>query len=80
MFEGMQRGRPGLIMALVRYLVLTVPLAWAGSRAAAAVGQPQLYGMLLGLTVAAGLSSAAFALWLARTLPREPGTGADAPA
>ena len=48
-FEGMQRGRPGLVMALVRYLVLTVPLAWAGSRAAAALDLPQLYGMLLGL-------------------------------
>jgi putative MATE family efflux protein len=72
-FEGMQRGRPGLIMAIVRYLVLTVPLAWAGSRAAVWLGQPQLYGMLTGLLGAAALSSAAFALWLRRALPRDVG-------
>ena len=68
-FEGMQRGRPGLIMAIVRYLVLTAPLAWGGATAAEWFGQPQLYGMLIGLLTAAGLSSMTFALWLRRALP-----------
>jgi len=68
-FEGMQRGRPGLIMAVFRYVVLTVPLAWTGSRLAAAAGVPELYGLLVGLLLAAGISSAAFVTWLARALP-----------
>jgi putative MATE family efflux protein len=67
-FEGMQRGGPGLVMAGVRYLGLTVPLAWIGIEIGAGVGWPALYGLLTGLLAASGLSSAAFAVWLGRGL------------
>ncbi len=63
-FEGMGRGRPGLAMALIRYLVLTLPTAWAGVRLATAMGQPQLYGLVVGLLVVGLISSGAFSLWL----------------
>jgi Na+-driven multidrug efflux pump len=67
-FEAMNRWQPGLVMAAFRYLVLTVPLAWAGIVIARATGDPPLYGLLAGLLVTAALSSIAFALWLRRTL------------
>ena len=69
-FEAMQQGRPGLIMALVRYLVLTAPFAWLGMVAADRWGQPALYGLLVGTLLAAAISSAAFYVWL-RSLLRE---------
>lgn len=68
-FEGMQQGRPGLIMAILRYVFLTAPLAWAGSRLAAAADQPAMYGIIVGLLVAAGISSGVFSAWLHRALP-----------
>jgi Na+-driven multidrug efflux pump len=69
-FEAMGRWRPGLIMALVRYLVLTVPLAWLGLVAARIEGYPPIYGLIVGLLVTAGLSSSSFALWLRSALDR----------
>jgi Na+-driven multidrug efflux pump len=67
-FEGLGRGRPGLLMALFRYLLLTAPAGWAGMTLAARLGYPGLYGLLLGLIAAAGLSSAIFFLWTRRVL------------
>jgi Na+-driven multidrug efflux pump len=76
-FEAMNRGRPGLLMAMLRYLVLTGPLAWLGMETAERYGQPALYGLVFGLLVAATVSSAVFWLWLRATLaesePRAPG-------
>jgi Na+-driven multidrug efflux pump len=63
-FEGMGRGRPGLAMASLRYLVLTLPTAWAGVWLATAMGAPQLYGLVVGLLVVGLISSGAFSLWL----------------
>jgi len=63
-FEAMQRGKPGLVMALVRYVVLTGPLAWLGMSVAKAWAQPSLYGLIVGLLVAAAVASAGFYLWL----------------
>lgn len=63
-FEAMNRGRPGLVMAVVRYLVLTAPLAWLGMEAAERAGYPDLYGLIVGLLLAGGLSSVAFWAWL----------------
>jgi Na+-driven multidrug efflux pump len=63
-FEGMGRGRPGLAMASMRYLLLTLPTAWAGVRLATAMGEPQLYGLIVGLLVVGVISSGAFSLWL----------------
>ena len=69
-FEAMQRGAPGLVMALFRYLVLTAPLAWIGMAAARRLDQPELYGLIVGTLAAAGISSGVFQLWLRAALPR----------
>ena len=55
-------------MALVRYVLLTAPLAWLGMILAAELGQPALYGLLVGTLAAGALSSAAFYVWLRSTL------------
>jgi Na+-driven multidrug efflux pump len=67
-FEGLQRGRPGLIMAVLRYAVLTIPCAFAGMRAARLFEGPALYGLLGGLIVASGVSSIIFILWMRRLI------------
>ena len=67
-FEGLQRGWPGLAMAILRYLVLTIPCAVLGKQAAHALGQPALYGLVAGLILTSGISSAIFLEWLRRTL------------
>jgi len=67
-FEAMQQGRPGLIMALVRYLGLTVPLAWLGVEIVWRFDMPGLYGLIAGLLAAALVSSVLFSLWLQSAL------------
>jgi len=67
-FEGLQRGRPGLTMAVLRYAILTIPCAFLGMQAAAALSAEPLYGLLGGLVVASSISSAVFLAWLRRTL------------
>ncbi len=67
-FEGLRRGRPGLVVTLLRYVVLTAPCAWIGVRVAGGLGQPALYGLLAGLIVASGLASAVFHVWFDRAL------------
>jgi Na+-driven multidrug efflux pump len=69
-FEAMQQGRPGLVMALVRYVVLTGPLAWGGMLAAEAAGQPPLYGIIAGTLLAGAVSSVLFYVWLRSALRR----------
>jgi Na+-driven multidrug efflux pump len=68
-FEGMQRGNPGLIMAAIRYILLTPPLAWLSIRAAMGFDWPGLYGMTMGLLAVSAVSSIAFYLWLRSSLP-----------
>jgi len=67
-FEGLQRGRPGLAMAVFRYTILTIPFAFAGMKAADLLGRPPLYGLLAGLIGASGLASAVFFIWMRRFL------------
>ncbi len=67
-FEALGQGKPGLIMAATRALVLTVPLAWAGKLLAEALGQPGVYGMMIGLVIVGLISSAGFVVWLRKTL------------
>lgn len=67
-FEGMNRGRPGFWMALLRYAVLTAPLAWAGAALAERLDAPALYGVLGALLLSAAATSAAFLVWLNRSL------------
>ena len=57
------------MMALLRYVVLTAPLAWAGIVVAERTGHPPLFGLLIGLLVAAALSSIAFYAWLRAAWP-----------
>jgi len=68
-FEAMGRGKPGLYMAILRYIVLTLPSAYLGMRIAERYGQPNLYGILVALVVVAVVSSAVFSAWLKRALP-----------
>jgi Na+-driven multidrug efflux pump len=78
-FEAMQRGKPGLMMAILRYVVLTGPLAWAGMAAAGSLGYPTLHGLIVGTLAAAGISSAAFSVWLNDALrPGNPARAVDA--
>jgi Na+-driven multidrug efflux pump len=67
-FEAMQQGRPGLIMALLRYIGLTAPLSWVGIQLARRAGVAELYGLMIGLLFAAALSSGLFAVWLRQAL------------
>src|SRR3989449_2855492 len=67
-FEGLQRGRPGLTMAAVRYVLLTIPCALAGMSTAQALGRPELYGLLGGLIVSSSIASIVFLIWLRRSL------------
>ncbi len=84
-FEGMQRGRPGLVMAVFRSVLLTLPLAVAGMIAAPSFGRPGYDGLLVGLLVASTISSAVFLAWLLRALDayelaHGPGSRAAVPA
>lgn len=67
-FEGMGRGRPGLIVALLRHVVLLAPAALCGLAWARHVGASPLTGLLFGLGVASALSSLISFLWLRRAL------------
>ena len=67
-FEGLQRGRPGLVVALLRYMILTAPCGLLGMWGADHLGFPPLFGLLVGLIVASGLTSVIFTVWCARTL------------
>ena len=67
-FESMGRGQPGLIMAVVRTAILTVPMALLGIWVASWLGYKAFYGMLVGLLMVAFFSSAAFVIWLRSAL------------
>ena len=67
-FEGLQRGRPGLVMAVFRYVVLMVPMALLGQAVAARLGEPELLGIIVGLIGASALASAVFLVWMRRAL------------
>ncbi len=69
-FEALQRGRPGLVMALLRYVALTGPLAWLGLSAARQLGYAPLYGLIAGTLLAGAISSAVFYVWLRAEIPR----------
>lgn len=72
-FEGLQRGFPGLVMAVVRYLLLSAPLGLTGAFVAQSSGRSPLLGLLIGVIVGTAIASAIFAAWLVRTLRRRSG-------
>ncbi len=67
-FEAMNRGRPGLVVATLRFAVFTVPAAWLGMWLAERMGYPALYGLVVGLLVISAVTSGAFYLWLRSAL------------
>ncbi|MDX1390251.1 MAG: MATE family efflux transporter, partial [Acidobacteriota bacterium] len=78
-FEGMRRGGPGLVMASVRYILLTPPIAWWGMRWATAVGWPGLYGLMTGLLAVSAVTSLAFYGWLRVAMRDAVATGSAIP-
>ena len=70
-FEGMGRGRPGLVVAVLRYVILTAPAVWIGVRAAERLGRPGFEGMVLSLLATAAICSVVFLLWIRRALRLE---------
>ncbi|MBL4849020.1 MAG: MATE family efflux transporter [Planctomycetes bacterium] len=67
-FEALQRGGPGLVMAFVRYVCLAAPLALLGAYVARSLGQDPFGGLIFGLLTGSGLVSVGFLAWLTRTL------------
>ncbi len=67
-FEGLQRGWPGLVMAVLRYVILAAPAALAGREMALRYGMPALHGIVAGLILASALSSFTFMVWMVRVL------------
>ena len=67
-FEGLQRGRPGLIIAVLRYLILTAPCGLLGMWGAGSLRYPALFGLLVGLIAASAATSGLFAAWYLKTL------------
>jgi len=77
-FEGLGRGKPGLVMAFLRYVLLAVPAAWLGIRVARGLDAPGLYGLIAGQIIAAALSSAVFLMWTRSLVRRMGDTALDA--
>ncbi len=69
-FEGMQRGWPGLVMAVLRYVVLAPPGALIGRDLALQIGVPAIHGIIVGLSCASAFSSLIFLTWMQRALAR----------
>jgi Na+-driven multidrug efflux pump len=67
-FEGMGRGRPGLTMSVLRYVVLAAPAAALGLRAAPALHLTEFLGLVAGLMTATAVCSLAFLLWTRKAL------------
>lgn len=67
-FEGMGRGRPGLTMSVLRYVVLAAPAAVLGLKLAPALQIPDLLGLIGGLMTATAVSSLIFLSWTLKTL------------
>jgi len=67
-FEGLGNGRPVALMAVLRYLVLTLPLCYGGLLMARSGGYPAFHGMVAGLTMATALVSVLSLIWLQRVL------------
>ena len=69
-FEGVQMGWPGLVMAILRYIVLAAPCAFLGRTMAENAGHPAIYGIAIALIIASGFASFIFLIWMTRVLRR----------
>jgi Na+-driven multidrug efflux pump len=74
-FEAMNRGRPGLLMAVLRFALLTAPAAWLGMRIAEGMGRPAIVGLVVGLLVISAATSGVFHLWVRRALAAQERSG-----
>lgn len=63
-FEALQRGTPGLLLAILRYLVLAFPLALGGAALARQAGLDPFLGLIGGLIAGSGATSLVSLLWL----------------
>lgn len=72
-FEGMQRSVPGMLVAVLRYLVLTLPFAYGGRLLALRLGRSGYEGVLCGLVAASAISSTVFFLWGRRFVAEKEG-------
>lgn len=79
-FEGMQEGFPGLAVALLRYVVLTVPCIFLGFELAQSFDRPCIDGILFGLVTATLVSSLVFLAWMHRSVARQEARLAAGPA
>lgn len=70
-FEALGRGRPGLVLAALRYLALSIPLAWLGMRGFEAMGWQGFAGLLYGTIVAAAIASLVMWIWARASLRAE---------
>jgi putative MATE family efflux protein len=68
-FEAMGKGKPGLIVASIRVLLLSAPFAWGGMQVAESLGKPPIYGLIIGLQLVMVLTATIFFKWLHRELP-----------
>jgi Na+-driven multidrug efflux pump len=64
----MQQGWPGLAVALLRYVVLTMPCLIAGFWLAISWGYPGVLGALVGLVLASAVASLVFLVWMQRAI------------
>jgi Na+-driven multidrug efflux pump len=69
-FEGMQEGLPGLVVALLRYVVLTAPCILIGYQLAKTFERPSIEGVLFGLVTASAVASLIFLAWMHRAVAR----------
>jgi Na+-driven multidrug efflux pump len=67
-FEGMGRGRPGLVMSLLRYVVLAAPFALTGLWLAPKIQVSPVLGLVGGLMAATAVSSLVFLVWTRKAL------------
>lgn len=67
-FEGLGRGGPVIVLAVIRYLVLTPPLALLGIWWAPQLGRPPFDGLLIGMLIATGVTSLGALGWLVRAI------------
>lgn len=67
-FEGFQRGRPTVIMAIFRYIILALPLAFLGRDLASYWGATAFQGLMMGLLTATLIGSVVYLIWVEKFL------------
>ncbi|MDP6850307.1 MAG: MATE family efflux transporter [Planctomycetota bacterium] len=69
-FDGLQRPKPGLVVALLRTFILVGPLVWLGIRWAGNNSSHPAVGAAWGFCLGVGAASAVLSLWLRAHLRR----------